>query len=97
MTEPMPKGAPRSHIDPKTGRPVRLLRMRFGPLPDDPAEAAIESGRRAALRAEMNANWEEIRKNVPPVEDGFWPNLADELKYGWPFGYRIYKALGGRH
>lgn len=82
--EPMPEGAPVRRELPD-GSSAFALHINHGPLPEDPAERAMEVARRSALRAEMTANARAmgLRTRPAPSEmpDTFLTRLRGRLAY----------------
>lgn len=90
--EPMPEVPARERDFPDGSRGM-LTHINFGPLPDDPAERAIERARRAALRAEMSANRTLMKREADERDryfrslEGRWSGLFDfmERRIGYRF------------
>ncbi len=88
--EPMPE-VPARERDFHDGARGMLMHVNFGPLPENPAEQAIERARRAAIRAETSANIEAIHKHNAAWHDEI--GAMDGIWAGWfrfvemAFGY----------
>lgn len=94
----------RTITDPKDGSKWYSMHTIYAPLPDDMPEAdrVIAEAQMRAQAQQDFANRQAFKQHLKDIgyegaKDGFWYWFSRELKYGWRFGYRVYKALGGVH